>query len=186
MQRMERAMMNVYERLEKTKQTLFDAKIPFAIVGGHAVAHYVSTKDSGAVRLTRDVDVLIRRIDLDVAIHALEDAGFIHEEILGLHLLRDSPDGKPSEGVHILFADEPVERFQQISTPALEGIPPAEDFPTTTLQQLLVMKLVANRRKDQVHIIDMIRVGLIDQTWTDRVPEVLRERLQILLDDPNG
>lgn len=48
------------------------------------------------------------------------------------------------------------------------------------------MKLIANRLKDRVHLLDMIGVGLIDATWPGRFPPPLDERLQQLLDDPNG
>jgi len=48
------------------------------------------------------------------------------------------------------------------------------------------IKLTAFRRKDQVHLTDMIGVGLIDQSWTTRLPPVLAERLQQLLDTPDG
>ena len=48
------------------------------------------------------------------------------------------------------------------------------------------MKLLAFRRKDQVHLLDMISVGLIDASWPARLPSSLGERLQQLLDDPNG
>jgi len=46
--------------------------------------------------------------------------------------------------------------------------------------------MIANRRKDQVHLLDMIGVGLIDESWPARFPAPLGERLQQLLDDPNG
>jgi len=48
------------------------------------------------------------------------------------------------------------------------------------------MKLTSYRRKDQVHIQDMISVGLIDQSWPARLPGELADRLQQLLDDPDG
>ena len=48
------------------------------------------------------------------------------------------------------------------------------------------MKLNAFRRKDQVHILDMLSLGMIDTSWLDRYPEPLRQRLQQLLDDPDG
>jgi hypothetical protein len=48
------------------------------------------------------------------------------------------------------------------------------------------MKLVAYRRKDQVHLLDLIGVGLVDATWPARLPPPLGERLQELLDNPNG
>jgi hypothetical protein len=49
------------------------------------------------------------------------------------------------------------------------------------------MKLNAFRRKDQVHIIlDMLSLGMIDASWLARYSEPLRQRLQQLLDDPDG
>ena len=48
------------------------------------------------------------------------------------------------------------------------------------------MKLIAYRLKDRVHILDMIGVGLIDATWPARFPAALGDRLQQLLDDPDG
>jgi hypothetical protein len=37
-----------------------------------------------------------------------------------------------------------------------------------------------------MHLLDMIGVGLIDDTWPARFPAELAERLQQLLDDPDG
>jgi hypothetical protein len=48
------------------------------------------------------------------------------------------------------------------------------------------MKLVAYRRKDQVHLQDLIRLGLVDTTWPTRFPPPLDARLQELIDDPEG
>ena len=55
-----------------------------------------------------------------------------------------------------------------------------------SLEPLVRMKLVSNRRKDQVHLEDMIQLGLIDATWPARFPPVLAERLQHILDTPGG
>ncbi|MDA0657717.1 MAG: hypothetical protein O2931_17300 [Planctomycetota bacterium] len=48
------------------------------------------------------------------------------------------------------------------------------------------MKLTSFQRKDQVHLLDMIPIGLIDATWLDRFSPDLRVRLQELLEDPDG
>ena len=48
------------------------------------------------------------------------------------------------------------------------------------------MKLNSFRDKDRVHLRDMISLGMIDDSWLDRLPEVFRVRLLALLDDPNG
>jgi hypothetical protein len=48
------------------------------------------------------------------------------------------------------------------------------------------MKLTAFRDKDRTHLRDLIEVGLVDETWVGRLPQELKERLQTLLDTPEG
>ena len=48
------------------------------------------------------------------------------------------------------------------------------------------MKLTSFRDKDRVHIRDLVDVGLVDESWLERLPEALRSRLQELLDNPEG
>ena len=55
-----------------------------------------------------------------------------------------------------------------------------------SLEALVRMKLTSYRRKDQVHIQDIIGVGLIDASWPARFSPELASRLQVLLDDPLG
>ena len=42
------------------------------------------------------------------------------------------------------------------------------------------------RLNDRVNVRDMIDVGLVDQSWTSRLPDELAARLQQLLDNPDG
>jgi hypothetical protein len=48
------------------------------------------------------------------------------------------------------------------------------------------MKLNSYRDKDRTHLRDMIQLGLIDAGWPSRFPAQLSQRLQLLLDDPDG
>ena len=69
----------------------------------------------------------------------------------------------------------------------LDRIDPANaEFRLLDLEALVAMKLTSYRRKDQVHLLDMLEIGQIDETWLDRVPPSLRDRLQALIDDPDG
>ena len=45
---------------------------------------------------------------------------------------------------------------------------------------------LSNSLKDRTHLRDLIGVALIDVTWPARFSPPLGERLQQLLDDPNG
>src|SRR5579864_6494424 len=93
--RMERAVAKVRERLLRATAALNQAGIPYAVVGGNAVASWVATVDEGAVRNTREVDLLVRRSDLQAITVALEKAGFVRDEVLDVVMFRDGPEGKP-------------------------------------------------------------------------------------------
>src|SRR6266487_3199501 len=90
--RMERAVAKVRERLLRATQALNQARIPYAVVGGNAVASWVATVDEGAVRNTRDVDLLVRRDDLPAVTTALERAGFVSGTLLDVVMFRDGEE----------------------------------------------------------------------------------------------
>ena len=48
------------------------------------------------------------------------------------------------------------------------------------------MKLIAYRDKDRTHLRDLIDIELLDATWPERFEGELGDRLQKLLDDPDG
>jgi len=185
MDRMVRAVEKVRERLFRTAKVLDDAGIAYAVVGGNAVGAWVSKVDEGAVRNTRDVDILVRRADFDSVKAAMEAEGFIFANAYSNFFL-DGPDAKPSERVHLLYAGEKVKETDPIPTPLLSESERGAAFQVISLEPLVRMKLVSNRRKDQVHLEDMIQLGLIDKTWPARFPPVLAERLQHILDTPGG
>ena len=185
----ERALMaaeKVKERLRRATRALETAGVPYAVAGGNAVAEWVARVDEDAVRNTRDVDLLLRRVDLPAARTALEAVGFVYYHILDIDAFVDGPQGKPSGGVHILFAGEKVRRDDEFELPDIDESERAAEFRVATLGALVRMKLTAWRDKDRTHLRDMIGVGLLDATWPARMPAPLGARLQQLLDDPNG
>ena len=182
--RMERAVEKVNERLRKTVRILEDAKVPYAVVGGHAVRAWVAQVDEAALRTTRDVDILVRPEDLPALISAMTAAGFHHRETTGLDMFVEHPDASARDAVHVLLCGR-VERAGE-PNPDIEPSARASDFRTVSLETLVKMKLNAFRRKDQVHLLDMISLGMIDESWLGRYPEELSLRLRELLDDPDG
>jgi hypothetical protein len=184
--RMELAVAKVRDRLLRATAALNAAKIPYAVVGGNAVASWVARIDEGAVRTTRDIDLLVRRDDLPAITAALERAGFVREEVLEVTMFLDGRDAKPSESVHLLFSGEKTRPDHPLPAPDVETTEDPAGFRVLTLESLVVMKLMSNRRKDQVHVADMVAVGLIDASWVAKLPPVLAERLQHILDTPDG
>lgn len=181
-----RAVEKVRERLTRAVAALEAAGIPYAVAGGNAVAAWVSRIDEAAVRNTQDVDILVNRSDLPRITQALEAAGFIRDEVLGVEVFRDGPDGRPRDSVHLLFAGEKVRPSYVAPTATLLETEPDLAFQIVSLEALVRMKLTSFRDKDRTHLRDMIDVGLIDATWPARYPAELGERLQNLLDHPDG
>jgi hypothetical protein len=184
--RMERAVERVNERLRKTVQILEDAKVPYAIVGGHAVRAWVAQIDEAAVRTTRDVDVMVRPADLPSLLQAMTQAGFHHRETSGLNMFLEDPNGSARDAVHVVLTGEMVRPDDIDPNPDIEPMTRANNFCTIALEALVRMKLNSFRDKDRVHIRDMISVGLVDEKWLSLYPAQLRQRLQAILDDPNG
>jgi hypothetical protein len=176
----------VKERLRRATKALEEAGIPYAVVGGNAVAEWVARVDEDAVRNTKDVDLLLRRSDLPAARAALEAVGFIYYHLLDVDMFLDGPQGKPSNGVHILYAREKVRPEHEHASPDLDESERAQEFQVISLAALVTMKLLSWRDKDRTHLRDLIGVGLLDSSWPARFPSPLNERLQHLFDTPNG
>lgn len=173
------------ERLRRATSALQNAEIPYAVVGGNAVAAWVASVDESAVRTTQDVDILLRREDLEAAKTALEKVGFIYGHAAGLDFFKDGPDGKVREGVHILFAGEKVYPKDPIPTPQMSEISLSpKGYYITKLESLVRMKLVSHRLKDRVHLQDMMSIGLLDPAWLETFPPELADRLRHLLENP--
>jgi hypothetical protein len=184
----ERALMaaeKVKERLRRATRALDAAGVPYAVAGGNAVAEWVARVDEDAVRNTKDVDLLIRRSDFPAVQAALENAGFIYQHLWDVDVFVDGPDGRPSAGVHLLFAGEPVKPGDAASPDVAESERAAE-FQVVSLQAIVRMKLISWRDKDRTHLRDLIGVGQIDSTWPACFPPPLGDRLQQLLDNPDG
>lgn len=184
--RMVRAVEKVRERLLRASAALDADGVPYAVIGGNAVGIWVARVDEAAVRNTQDVDILIRRRDLPTAKIALERTGFVYRHAAGIDMFLDGANAKARDAVHILFAQEKVRPEYTEYAPDVEPFDLAPPYRVLTLEALVRMKLTSYRRKDQVHIQDLIGVGSIDETWLSRLPAELAERLKTLLEDPEG
>ena len=176
----------VRQRALRATAALASAQIPYAVIGGNAVAAWVARVDRAAVRNTQDVDILLRRSDFEAAKHALESQGFVYRKIMDVDCFLDGPDASPRDAVHIVFANEKVKPKDIEFTADVSESEKSEDFDILKLESLVRMKLTSFRRKDQVHLLDLISIGLLDTTWPVRFQAELADRLQTLLDDPNG
>jgi hypothetical protein len=186
MDRMVLAVERVRDRLERAVAILEAAGVSYAVAGGNAVAAWVASVDPAAVRFTQDVDILLKRSDLETVAKAMEAAGFIRRHVAGIEMFLDGPDAKVRDAVHVVFANEKVRPEYPMAAPDVKEYATPIKARVLALEALVKMKLTSFRRKDQVHLLDMLGVGLIDATWKERLPPELGARLQELLDTPEG
>ena len=179
-----RAVEKIRQRLAGATATLESAGVPYAVAGDNAVAAWVSRVDEAAVRNTRDVDILIRRGDLEAAIAAMATAGFVFRQAAGVTMFLDGPDAKARDAVHIVFADEKVRAKYPLPAPGVGESEPVGQFRIMNLEALVRMKLTSFRDKDRMHLRDLLDVGLIDASWSARYPADLGHRLKELTDNP--
>jgi hypothetical protein len=175
----------VRERLLRAAAALDAADILYAVIGGNAIAAWVSRVDQAAVRNTQDVNLLLRAVDLPAATQALTPVGFIYQEVAGVPMFLDGPNARPRDAIHVIFAGEKVQADNALPAPDVAETEYSGSFRLLNLDALVRMKLTAFRRKDQVHLLDLLAVGLIDASWVSRFPTELSARLQHLIDTPN-
>jgi hypothetical protein len=115
---------------------------------------------------------------------ALSNAGFIFRHVKGIDMFLDGPAAKARDSVHVLYAGEKVRSSYVNSAPDVCQVEKLGSLRVVTLESLVNMKLTSFRAKDQMHVRDLIDVGLVDASWLERLPTELGARLQELLDNP--
>jgi hypothetical protein len=164
--------------LTRVSAVLQSAGIPHRVVGGLAVYLHVSHAEQDAGRLTKDVDIAIRRSDLGRIAALAEQHGFQYRHAAGVDMLLDRSDPRSRRAVHFVFASEKVRREYVEPVPDLDKEPVVlQGAWLMPVEELLRMKLTSFRDKDRVHIRDMDEVHLITPEIEASLSPVLRERL---------
>ena len=166
---------------------LRQAGIDYRVVGGLAVLFHVQSRDPLAARLTKDVDIAVRRMDLPRIAEAVRALGLEHRHVAGVDMLVDAVAPKARSGVHLLFAGEKVRPTDLEPVPALTD-PGVDDHGVlvTSVASIVRMKLISLRQRDKTHIIDMDSVGLITPEIEAGLSEPLRERLEQVRAEERG
>jgi hypothetical protein len=175
----EAGMYSLANDLEQIVRALRDAGVNFEIVDGVAVNAHIFPEHRCRSFVTRDIDVLIDRSDLERAATAAEPLGYRARKTMGGYTLIRVGQ-KLAEAVNLLFVGEKSKSTQLIPHPHLH--PEEKDFlgivaPAAPLQDLLEMALSSFRPKDLVHLEILDESGLITPALEDNLSLALRERL---------
>jgi hypothetical protein len=167
-------LLNLADTVEKIFAA---AELDYRVVGGVATYLYVEEAAPDAGRLTRDVDILVRREDLEKIAAAAEPFGFRYRHVAGADMLVRAEEPTVRRAVHMVIAGEKVRPGDPVAVPALGEGRRIRGIRLIPLADLIQMKLTSNRLKDGAHIIDLDEAGLITPQIEAGLPPVLRERL---------
>lgn len=173
---------------EERVQQLFDlarlveeifqfAGLEYRLCGGMATFLYVEEALPDAGRTTRDIDIVVRRDDLEKIARAAEHFGYRYRHVAGVDMLLKEGQSPARRAVHMVFAGEKVRPDYLEAVPALGPRPTVRGLRLIPLVDLVRMKLTSFRLKDQVHIQDLDEAGVITAEIEAALTPELRERL---------
>lgn len=172
------AVDRVEKRLRKVTAALDAAGVKYAVIGGNAVAAWVARVKPSATRATKDVDLLCDRRDSAALEAAMDAIGFARRDVMSVTMFLDPDEPDVENAVQVIWANEFVRPGYVQPAPSVdETVRDPQGFLVLDLSALVRMKLTSNRRIDQVHIEDMIHIGLIDDQVAATLPQSLRDRL---------
>jgi hypothetical protein len=172
------AVDRVERRLRRVVAALETAELPYAVIGGNAVATWVARIDPSATRATKDLDLLVRRTDLDRISTVMAELGFERHDLRRMVVFVDPEEPSRRAGVHLVWADEKIRpSYPCPAASVTEAVRDPEGFFVLGLPALVRMKLTSFRDIDRVHVADLLEVGLIDQQLRTGLPAELQQRL---------
>ena len=167
--------------LHKIARVFADEGVPYELIGGLAVLVHVEEANPELTTLTRDVDVMVRREDLERIKQAAAGHGFRFRHTAGVNMLLYGGTDSARNAVHLIFSGEMVRPNQAAPNPPLapekKRIQGGEVM-VIPVADLVRMKLSSFRLKDQVHIKSMDAAGLITHEVEAKLPAELATRLR--------
>lgn len=166
--------------LYKIAQVLSDEGVPYELIGGLAVLIHVEEANPELTTLTRDVDLMVRREDLERIKEAAAAHGFRFRHTAGVDMLLYGNTDSARNAVHLVFSGELVRPNQAVPNPPIapekKRIHGAEVM-VIPVADLLRMKLSSYRDKDRVHVRSLDAAGLVTPDVEAKLPAELAARL---------
>lgn len=169
---------NVHQALERLVDRLTNLKIPYAIVGALSLNAY------GYQRTTSDVDVLLRREDLESFKRTYLGRGYV-EKFPGSKGMRDATQNVDIDV--LLTGDYPGDgkekpiAFPDPARAAIRG----ERFALLPLSTLMELKLASgmtapHRLRDLADVIELIRENAVEESFSELLHPYVREKFHEL------
>jgi hypothetical protein len=173
----EKRVEQLFDLASRVEEAFSSAGLEYRVVGGLATYLYVEELEPDAGRLTKDIDIAVRREDLDKIIKAVAPFGLKYRHVAGGDMLVQATEPSARRAVHLVFTGEKVRRDYAEPTPEMGACRRIRGIRLVPLADLIRMKLTSFRAKDEAHLKDLEEAGLITPEMEAGLSNVLRERL---------
>jgi hypothetical protein len=155
------------------------AGIEYRVVGGLAVYLYVEEREPDAGRLTKDIDITVRREDLTAIARAVEPFGLQYRHVAGVDMLVQAGQPSARRAVHMIFSGERVREEYSEAAPEIGGCRILQGVRLVPAEDLIRMKLTSFRSKDETHLRDLDEAGVITPEIESGLSPIQQERLRV-------
>jgi hypothetical protein len=153
------------------------ANLDYRVIGGLATYLYVEESQPDAGRLTKDIDIAVRREDLSAIAQAAEPFGLQYRHVAGVDMLIQKDHPSARRAVHMIFTGEKVREEYSEATPDFGAFRVIDGIRLAPVLDLVKMKLSSFRLKDQMHLKDLDEAGLITAETESALSPTHIERL---------
>jgi hypothetical protein len=167
--------------LQRVAGVFREAGLLWELVGGLAVLIHVEEVNPELSSLTRDVDLMVRREDIELIKITAARHGFRPRHTREGDMLMYGAADSARSAVHLVFSGEFVRPDQTSPNPPIQPVRKqihGSDVMLIPVGDLVRMKLSAYRLKDQVHIKTLDAAGLITPSIESNLPAELKDRLR--------
>jgi hypothetical protein len=167
--------------LHKITEALVESQIPHEVIGGLAVLIHVEEANPEYTSLTRDVDLMVQRSDLDRIKLAGAKYGFRFRHVAGVDMLIYGQTESAKNAVHLIFSGEKVRSHYLSPAPPIDPERKrvqGKEVMVIPVAGLVIMKLTSNRDKDRVHIRSLDAAGLVSHEVEMQLTPELQSRLK--------
>lgn len=165
--------------IQAVATTLQQAGISFAVIGGHAVNYWLEPRFTGDIDLT----VIANQSDQQRLLQLMQAANFSLDKEIG------SDQASGPDFLRFVSKDQSIVVEIQIAKTVLQtevvkrAVGGDHGLRTATPEDLIILKLIANRPKDQIDLLGLIKLENLDWEYINNWCRQwgLEENLQKLL-----
>lgn len=173
----EERVQRLFDLADLVEKIFASAGLEYRVVGGLAAYLYVEQVEPDAGRLTKDIDIAVRREDLERIARAAERFGLEYRHVAGVDMLVEAEKPSVRRAVHMVFAGEKVRADYAEPVPPIGACNTVRGIRIVPLADLVRMKLTSFRSRDETQLKDLDDVGLITAEIENGLSPFLRERL---------